>query len=282
MSGAALATRAGARDLEAELNYIVAGIERPRTYAYPPPEGEPRTNVVNDPRRVPIRDARAHAAGATLDREGFALIRFTTAVRDFGDEADIRARLYPEVEHALASVTGAARVLIFDHTIRRRVEGAEDRGANAPRQPVPRVHVDHTARSGPQRVRDLLPDEAEGLLRGRVQVINLWRPLFGPLRDFPLAVADARSIAPDELVPSDLVYRNRVGETYSVRHSPRHRWFYVPDMRADEALLLKCFDSATDGRARFAPHTAFQDVTAGPDARPRESVELRALVFHPG
>ena len=282
MSGAALATRAGARDLEAELNYIAAGIERPRTYAYPPLEGEPRTNVVNDPRRVPIHDARAHAAGATLDREGFALIRFTTAVRDFGDEVDIRARLYPEVEHALASVTGAARVLIFDHTIRRRVEGAEDRGANAPRQPVPRVHVDHTARSGPQRVRDLLPDEAEELLRGRVQVINLWRPLFGPLRDFPLAVADARSIAPDELVPSDLVYRNRVGETYSVRHSPRHRWFYVPDMRADEALLLKCFDSATDGRARFAPHTAFQDVTAGPDARPRESVELRALVFHPG
>ncbi|MBV8704876.1 MAG: hypothetical protein JO118_14330, partial [Acetobacteraceae bacterium] len=95
MSGAALATRAGARDLEAELNYIAAGIERPRTYAYPPPEGEPRTNVVSDPRRVPIRDARAHAAGATLDREGFALIRFTTAVRDFGDEADIRARLYP-------------------------------------------------------------------------------------------------------------------------------------------------------------------------------------------
>ncbi|HJS83883.1 MAG TPA: CmcJ/NvfI family oxidoreductase, partial [Acetobacteraceae bacterium] len=201
--------------------------------------------------------------------------------RDFGDEAEIRGRLYPEVEHALASATGAARVLIFDHTIRRRVEGAEDRGAKTPRQPVPRVHVDHTARSGPQRVRDLLPGEAEELLRGRVQVINLWRPLFGPLRDFPLAVADARSIAPDELVPSDLVYPDRVGEIYSVRHSPRHRWFYVPDMRADEALLLKCFDGALDGRARFAPHTAFQDPTAGPDARPRESIELRALVFHP-
>jgi hypothetical protein len=139
----------------------------------------------------------------------------------------------------------------------------------------------HTARSGPQRVRDLLPEEAEELLRGRVQVINLWRPLFGPLRDFPLAVADARSIAPDELVPSDLVYRDRVGETYSVRYSPRHRWFYVPDMQPDEALLLKCFDSALDGRARFAPHTAFQDPTAGPNVRPRESIELRALVFHP-
>jgi hypothetical protein len=130
-------------------------------------------------------------------------------------------------------------------------------------------------------VRDLLPEEAEELLRGRVQVINLWRPLFGPLRDFPLAVADARSSTPDELVPSDLVYRDRVGETYSVRYSPRHRWFYVPDMQPDEALLLKCFDSALDGRARFAPHTAFQDPTAGPNVRPRASIELRALVFHP-
>jgi hypothetical protein len=128
MSETALATRPEARDLEAELNYIAAGAERPRTYAYPPPDGKPRTNIANDPRRVLIRDARAHAAGATLDREGFALIRFTTAVRDFGDEAESRARLYPEVEYALASVTGAVRVLIFDHTIRRRVEGAEDRG----------------------------------------------------------------------------------------------------------------------------------------------------------
>jgi hypothetical protein len=129
-------------------------------------------------------------------------------------------------------------------------------------------------------VRDLLPAEASDLLRGRVQVINLWRPLVGPLRDHPLAVADARSIAFEELVPSDLIYPDRVGETYSVRYSPGHRWFYAPDMQPDEALLLKCFDSATDGRARFAPHTAFRDPTAGTDVRPRESIEVRALVFH--
>jgi hypothetical protein len=281
MSDTALATRAEARDLEAELNYIAAGIERPRTYTYQPPDGEPRTNIVNDLHRVAIRDARAHAPDATLDREGFALIRFITAARNFSDAAQIRARLYPGVERALASATGASRVFIFDHTIRRRVEGAEDRRGDTPRQPVPRVHVDHTARSGPQRVRDLLPEDAEELLRGRVQVINLWRPLVGPLRDYPLAVADARSVAPDDLVASDLVYPDRVGEVYSVRYSPRHRWFYVPDMQPDEALLLKCFDSATDGRARFTPHTAFQDPTASPDVRPRESIELRALVFHP-
>jgi hypothetical protein len=281
MSDTAQMERARSRDVEAELNYIAAGIELPRTYTYPPPDGEPRTTIVNEAHRVPIRDARALAADATLDREGFARIHFTTTARDFDDDAEIRGRLYPEAEQTLRFVTGAARIFIFDHTVRRRVEGAQDRGPGAPRQPVPRVHVDHTVDSGPQRVRDLLPDEADELLCGRVQVINLWRPLVGPLRDFPLAVADARSIASEELVPSSLIYPNRVGETYSVRYNPRHRWFYLPDMQPDEALLLKCFDSATDGRARFTPHTAFQDPTAPADVRPRESIELRALVFHP-
>jgi hypothetical protein len=269
-----------ARDLEAELNYLALGIERPRTYTYKPPGDEPPSTVVSDPRRVTIRDARAWAPTASLDREGFALIRHHSRVRDFWDEAEIRARFYPEVNAAIIDATGADRVFIFDHTLRRRIEGAEDRGEEGPRQPVPRVHVDHTARSGPQRVRDLLPDEAENLLRGRVQIINFWRPIKGPLRDFPLAVADARSVAFSDLVPSDLVYRHRVGETYQVRHNPAHRWFYLPDMTTEEALLIKCFDSASDGRARFAPHTAFRDPTAAADVPPRESIELRTLVFH--
>ncbi len=180
----------------------------------------------------------------------------------------------------ITEATGASKVFIFDHTLRRRVRGAMDRAAGAPRQPATRVHVDHTAKSGPQRVRDFFGDEAAALLRGRVQVINLWRPIRGPLRDAPLAVCDAASVAPDDLVPSDLVYQNRVGETYAVTYNPAHRWFYVPEMQPDEALLLKCFDSATDGRARFAPHTAFEDPTAPADVPPRESIEIRTLVFH--
>jgi hypothetical protein len=179
-------------------------------------------------------------------------------------------------------LTGADRVHIFDNTVRRRVPGAEDRWGGGPRQPVPRVHVDHTVKSGPQRVRDLLPDEAERLLLGRVQIINLWRPLRGPLLDMPLAVADAQSVRPEQLIASDLVYKDRVGETYSVTYDPRHRWYYVPRMESDEVLLLKCYDSKTDGRARFAPHTAFADPTTPADAPPRESIELRALVFHAG
>jgi hypothetical protein len=173
-------------------------------------------------------------------------------------------------------------VFIFDHTVRRRVPGGEDRRADQPRQPVPRVHVDHTETSGPQRVRDLLPEEARDLLRGRVQIINIWRPIRGPLLDTPLAVCDAATVKPEQLVASDLVYPNRVGETYSVTYDPAHRWFYLPRMRADEALLLKCYDSRTDGRARFAPHSAFTDPTTPADAPPRESIEIRALVFHAG
>jgi hypothetical protein len=179
-------------------------------------------------------------------------------------------------------LTGASRIFIFDHLQRRRVPGQEDRSRSGPRQPATRVHVDHTARSGPQRVRDLMGEEAEELLKGRVQVINMWRPIRRePLRDAPLAVCDSRTVAADDLVPSDLVYRERVGETYSVRYNPAHRWFYAPEMRRDEVLLLKIADTKTDISARFMPHTSFTDPTTPPDALPRESIELRTLVFHP-
>jgi len=267
--------------VEAELNYLAPMTQRPRYLAYDPEPGTPRSNMVNEPHTVRIHDMRPLNGEIALDRQGFTLVEQRSAVRDFWDEDEVRRVYYPEAERLITEATGAARVFVFDHTLRRRVAGTADRDRNAPRQPAARVHVDHTARSGPQRVRDLLGEEAEELLRGRVQVINVWRPIRGPLRDAPLAVCDAGSVAPGDLVPSDLVYRNRVGETYSVTYNPAHRWFYAPEMRADEALLLKCCDTAEDGRARFMPHTAFADPTTPPDTPPRESIELRTLVFHP-
>lgn len=267
------------RAVEAELNYLAPMKERPRNYAYDPPAGVPRTNTSLESHRLPIRDARPLAASITLDGEGFEVLNHLSDLDDFSDEDEVRRIYYPESERLLKEVTGANRVFIFDHTIRRHIPGAADR-RDGPRQPVRRVHVDHTAKSGPQRVRDLLPDDAIELLQGRVQVINLWRPIRGPVLDSPLAVCDARSVKPEELVGSDLVYRERTGETYSVLHSPEHRWFYLPEMRRDEALLLKCFDSQIDGRARFAPHSAFVDPTAPSDAPPRQSIEIRTLVFH--
>jgi hypothetical protein len=266
--------------VEADLNYLAPTGQRPRTYASEPPPNEPRTTAVNVSFRVPIYDGRPVADRLTLDEQGFALVEQRSAVQNFYDDDEVKDVYYPEAEQLLKNVTGATRVFIFDHTTRHRIPGAEDRRDNV-RQPVSRVHVDHTAKSGPQRVRDLIPDEARELLHGRVQVINLWRPIRGPLLDAPLAVCDARSVEPQDLIASDLIYPHRVGETYSVTYRPSHRWYYFSRMRADEILLLKCYESADDGRARFAPHSAFTDPTTPSDAPSRESIEVRTLVFHP-
>jgi len=273
--------RARLPHVEGQLNYMAPMAERPRYLAYDPEPGEPRSNMTYDPHMMPIYDMRPIQHELDLDREGFGLIEHRTAVQDFWDDDEVRRVYYPECEQFLKEYTGASRVFVFDHVQRRRIPGLTDYSRSGPRQPATRVHVDHTARSGPQRVRDLLPDEADELLKGRVQVINLWRPLKGPLQDAPLALCDSGTVAADDLVASDLVYKNRIGETYSVTYNPAHRWYYAPELRREEALLLKIMDSKTDGRARFMPHTSFTDPTTPADAFPRESIELRTLVFHP-
>lgn len=263
-----------------ELNYLAPTPGKPRVYAFDPPPGEPKSTVFPESHAVPIFDARPIAENLSLDREGFALVRHLVTVKDFYDEQEVRNVYYPAVEAFLRTTLKADRVVIFDHTVRKRVEGATDARGAGPRQPATRVHVDQTDRSGRNRVFEHLPEEADELVKGRVQVINLWRPIRGPVLDAPLAMADGRTVDPDDLVASDLIYPNRNGETYTVRYNPAHRWYYVPRMTADEALLLKCYDSATDGRTRFAPHTAFTDPTTPAGAPLRESIEVRTLVFH--
>ncbi len=265
--------------VRAALNFIAPTAEKARSFEYEPPPGVAWTTASFEQRVVAIHNMRPLASAFSLEREGVRLVHARSGVDDFYDEAQIRDVYYPEVEHLVAELTGASRVVIFDHTIRRRVAGATDRAWNVPRQPVPRVHVDYTVNSGPQRVRDLLADEAAELLRHRFSVINVWRPIRGPLQDAPLAVSDARSVRFDDLVATDLLYPDRTGEIYMVRFNPSQRWFYAPRMNTDEALLFKCFDSSLDGRARFAPHAAFDDPTAPLDKWPRESIELRTLAF---
>ena len=161
----------------------------------------------------------------------------------------------PEVEQLVKAATGASRVVIFDHTV--RIEEAGQRDERAVRAPVRVVHNDYTVRSGPQRVRDLFDaDDAKTvLLHHRFAVVNVWRSIGAPVETTALAIADAQSIAPADFVATDLVFPDRTGEIYQVAYSPNHRWFYFPKMRRNEALLLKCYDSATDGRARFTAHT---------------------------
>jgi hypothetical protein len=262
-----------------ELVYLSKTVENPHTYTYDPPDGAARSNIVTESHTVPIYDMRPLAGGLSLDVQGFALVPAPTAVADFYDEAQLQAIYYREAEDLVKQATGASRVVVFDHTIRRRTHGVEDRTPGIPRQPVTRVHGDYTKLSGPQRVRDLMGDEADDLLSRRFAIVNVWRPIRGPLFDAPLAVCDAGSLADGDLVPQDLIYRDRRGEIYGLTYNPAHRWYYAPAMQAEEALLLKCFDSQTDGRARFMPHTSFADPNAPADMLPRESIELRTLAF---
>lgn len=262
-----------------EVVYLARMAEKPHTYTYELPPDQPRSNIVEDRRTVAIHDMRPVAGTLSLDVEGFELLTAPTATVDMYDEDELRRVTYPETQRIIAEATGASRVVIFDHTIRRRHWGVEDRTPGIPRQPVTRIHGDYTEVSGPQRVRDVMGEEAEALLGKRFAIVNLWRPIRGPLQDSPLALCDARTIAPGDLVAQDLIYRDRVGEIYCLTHNPAHRWLYAPDMSRDEVLLLKCYDSLRDGRARFMPHTSFQDPKAPADMNPRESIELRTLVF---
>jgi len=273
-----LEAAAAPASVRAELMFARRTGEKPYTYAYEPPPGLELTNAVFEPEIVEVHNARSFIGDLTLDRHGIAAARHRSAVRDFWDEAQTLALGHPEAAEIVKAATGAKRVVVFDHTLRRRLPGTEDRSAGAPRQPVPRVHVDQTVDSGPQRVRDIMGDEAEALLQGRAAIINLWRPIGRPARDWPIAVADASTVAAEDLIASDLIFPHRKGEIYGVAHNPSQRWLYIPDLQPDEALLIKCWDSDAAG-ARFAPHTGFEDPSTPPGTPARESIEFRTIAF---
>lgn len=271
--------RIAAAAIEAPLYFLRPMAARPVSYQYDPPPGVPVRTGIYDPHIVAIRDARPMAATLSLDIEGFALVRAPSAFTSFEDEAAIRATYYSEVERLIAEATGAERVIAFDHNVRNAAR--EARGEAGVRGPVPRTHNDFTARSGPERAQREL--EARGLdgqlLRRRFAIVNLWRPIGRPVEKSPLALCDARSIATDDLIACDLVYRDRVGETYALQFDPSQLWYHFPRLAPDEAILIKGYDSA-NGVARFTAHSAFEDPGSRPDAPERESIEARALLIY--
>ncbi|HEY1711134.1 MAG TPA: CmcJ/NvfI family oxidoreductase, partial [Rhizomicrobium sp.] len=189
----------------------------------------------------------------------------------------LRAVYYPEAEALIAARSGAARVHVFDHTL--RTGDVEDRLARKIREPVKSVHNDYTEWSGPQRVRDILPDEADELLKRRFAIVQIWRAIDKPIESEPLAIADARTIAAGDFIAAERRFPDRVGEIYQFEYNPAHRWYTFLRMRRDEALVFKVYDSAKDGRARWSMHTSFDDPATPPNAAPRESIELRAFAF---
>jgi hypothetical protein len=271
-----------AAHVNAPMNYLhVEGMqEKPTYYLCTPPAGVPQRNTTQVKHTMAIQNAREHLDEISLDKQGITFTPHETAVKNFYDAEEVKAVYYPEVVELIKKMTGAEKVHVFDHNVRCAPMCA--RGENGAREPVKFAHNDYTLKSGPQRVRDLLPtEEAEERLQQRFAVINVWRPIRGPVQDAPLAVCDAASMTQDDFNETDLKYEDRTGEVYSVSHNPNHRWFYFPHMERNEAMLLKCYDSATDGRARFTAHSAFEDPTSPPDAPARESIETRTLVFFP-
>jgi hypothetical protein len=190
----------------ASLTFVRRSAEKPYSYEYGPPPGVAAPNTVPEARTVMIEDARAIDGELSLDVQGLAVVRHRSAVRDFRDEAQALALGHPE-----------AAQLVKD------------------------VHVDQTDASGPRRVRDITDDQARALLAGRAAIINVWRPIGHPARDWPLAGADAQSIGPRDLIASDLIFRHRKGEIYTLAHNPAQRWRYIPDLAPDEAILIRCW-----------------------------------------
>jgi hypothetical protein len=256
--------------------YLEDANQRPIAYNLPQEYGMPARSGRFATFPVRIRNARDRVRDLSLDGAGFVLARHATSMRNFYDEAEIQAIYYPEIERLVRDATGAAKVVIFDHTVRIS-DGADHTGTRAPARVV---HNDYTEKSGPQRARDFLAaEEALTRLRRRFVEINVWRPIYGPVRRDPLGLIDGRSIAPGDLVTAKLIYPDRTGEIYYGAYNPAHRWYYFPDMEAHEVILVKCYDSATDGRTRFSLHAAFADPTIPADAPRRESIEVRTFAF---
>jgi hypothetical protein len=174
-------------------------------------------------------------------------------------------------------------VLIFDHT--HRSSAIARRAADGTDITVDEVHNDYTARSGPRRVRQLLGqlapgDDIDELMRGRYAIFNIWRPTNGPVEQWPLAVCDLQSVKTDDFVEAELKWPHRTGYVCAVRYRPAQDWLYVSAMNVDEALVFKCFDSVpNDSGVQFGAHTGFVDPTSRAAARPRESIEVRAIAL---
>jgi hypothetical protein len=212
--------------VNARLKYLAEATPKPVNYAYDPPAGVSRQSGKYAEQSVAIRDGREILGKLSLDTNGFVLTVHETAVKDFYDPEEVKSVYYPEVERLIKRVTDAQRVVVFDHIVRNPL--LAERGEKGVRFPARTVHNDYSFKSAPQRVRDLLPEEADRLLKHRFAEINVWRAIRGPIESSPLALCDARSLSAEDIVPADLVYRDRVGETFGFLYNPKHRWYYFP------------------------------------------------------
>jgi len=228
-----------------------------------------------DHREVVIRDGRGRSFD--LDRAGFMLTTHDSMVADFSNDTELAATYDAEAATLIRQITGAVRVHVFDHTRRAASQGL--RSAQSMREPSSVIHNDYTPWSAEKRLREILPDEADALVKRRFAIINIWRSIAGRVQTDPLAFCDSASLASGDLVEVTRQAKDRVGQIQMARFNPDHEWYYFPGMEESEVALIKTYDSATDGRNRFTIHTAFSDPTSPPAAPPRQSIETRCFAF---
>lgn len=264
-------------DVHADITFVVDTGEKPVSASHGPGGRLRQRMGTFETKRVAIADARGPEQASDLGTRGFALVSHATSVRDFHDHDEVRAVYYPEVEQLLREQCGAERVVIFDHTVRSGSESEQERLLL--REPVRIAHNDYTEWSGPQRLRDILPDEAPALLERRFGIVQVWRATHDPIAADPLALCDGRSVAQQDWVAAERRHADRVGEIYQLQYGSQQRWHWFPNMARDEALVFTVYDSLSDGRARFTPHVSFVLEGQG-DAPPRRSIETRALVLY--
>lgn len=273
----------GLSRVQARINYLVPMAERPVTYVDEAPPGVKQINAVYRPYDAWIYDARTVLKDLSLEREGFVLAHHTSAVQDFWDDRQVRDIYYAELQGLIQDLTGARAAFVFDHTRRKRSNDRFALDGNRPsftkvREPVGKAHVDFTAASARTRFLLEMGDRAALFEGRRLAIINVWRPINPqPILDAPLAVLDAASCHEADLVSSDLVYKDRIGETYNLMHSPAHRWYYFPRQSRSEVIVFKNFDS--DSPVNLCPHTAFDDPLTPVDAPLRESIEARVFAI---
>ena len=264
--------------IQGVVNYLNKDTEAPASYGgMSQKEADRKRRGKYESHTVTIHNARLLAAELSLEREGFVFVRHDTQMKDFYDQEELRSVYYKETEDLVKKTSGAKRVVVFDHTLRSGDEATRE--AKQVGGPVRGAHNDYTDWSGPQRVRDLLPDEAEELLKGRFAVVQTWRPINRPVIRDPLAICDARSTGMEGAIPTARIYPDRRGETLHYTFNPKHYWYYFPHMERHEAVVFKTFESEKDGRARWTLHSAFDDPDTPSDAPPRESIEMRTLAF---
>src|SRR3954465_902658 len=179
--------------MQAEITYTRDTGEKLVNETFGPNNIRRRTSGMEETHRVEIADGR-RAGELSIDQNGFVLVEHRTQVRDFFDADELKRVYYPEVVALIQGVSGAKRAVVFDHTLRSGDEA--EREAKLVREPVLSAHKHYTEGSGPQRVRAVMGAEAEGLSERRFAIIQVWRAIAEPIRSNPLAMVDARSVAP--------------------------------------------------------------------------------------